>query len=138
LVEFALLLPLLLVIVFGIIQFGIIYNTHLVITSAAREGARMATVTDSGADVETAIKRAVASLNANVSGPDIRAKDNTMPGADNIIWWYIDYPEISKTTGHPVSVYVKGRVNINVPIINNLIGNSVKIPAHATMRIEHS
>jgi Flp pilus assembly pilin Flp len=39
-VEFALLLPLLLLIVFGIIDFGRALNTQITLTQAAREGAR--------------------------------------------------------------------------------------------------
>jgi len=39
-VEFAIVLPLLLLIVFGIIEFGIIFYDQQVITNASREGAR--------------------------------------------------------------------------------------------------
>jgi Flp pilus assembly pilin Flp len=41
-VEFALLLPLLVLLLFGFIQFGIAFNTKIQATNAAREGARMA------------------------------------------------------------------------------------------------
>lgn len=44
--EFALLLPLLLVIVFGIIEFANAWRTSQVITNAAREGARRAILPD--------------------------------------------------------------------------------------------
>ena len=44
LVEFALVLPILLALVMGIIQFGIILNGYLTITHAVREGARLAAV----------------------------------------------------------------------------------------------
>ncbi len=43
-VEFALLLPLLVLLLFGFIQFGIAFNTKIQATNAAREGARMAVV----------------------------------------------------------------------------------------------
>lgn len=42
LVEFALVLPLLLLIVVGILEFGIAFRTFQVVTNAAREGARTA------------------------------------------------------------------------------------------------
>jgi Flp pilus assembly protein TadG len=48
--EFALVLPILLLLVFGIIDFGIIFFDNLVITQAAREGARVGVV--GGSDVE--------------------------------------------------------------------------------------
>jgi Flp pilus assembly protein TadG len=51
-VEFALLLPLLVLLLFGLIQFGIAFNTKIQATNAAREGARMAVVgIDDWADV---------------------------------------------------------------------------------------
>ncbi len=44
-VEFALVLPLLLLILFGITEFGRVWMTQNILTSAAREGARLAIVT---------------------------------------------------------------------------------------------
>ena len=41
-VEFALILPLLVMLVFGIVDFGRAYNAQITLTQAAREGARMA------------------------------------------------------------------------------------------------
>jgi Flp pilus assembly protein TadG len=46
-VEFALLLPVLLFLVFGIIDFGRALNAQITLTQAAREGARMAALGES-------------------------------------------------------------------------------------------
>lgn len=46
LVEFALITPLLLLLVFGIIEFGLLWKSQQVLTDAAREGARSAVVAD--------------------------------------------------------------------------------------------
>jgi Flp pilus assembly pilin Flp len=43
-VEFALLLPLLVLLLFGLIQFGIAFNTRIQATNAAREAARAAVI----------------------------------------------------------------------------------------------
>lgn len=43
-VEFALVAPLLLLLVFGVIDFGRLLNAQITITEAAREGARAATI----------------------------------------------------------------------------------------------
>ncbi len=42
--EFALVLPILLVLLFGIIQFGVIFNNYVTLTDAVRSGARKAVV----------------------------------------------------------------------------------------------
>ena len=43
-VEFALVIPLLLLLIFGIIQFGMLFNNYLALTDAVRVGARQAAV----------------------------------------------------------------------------------------------
>ena len=43
-VEFALVLPILVALVFGIIQFGILFNHHLTLTDAVRAGSRQGAV----------------------------------------------------------------------------------------------
>lgn len=52
-VEFALLLPLLLLIIFGVIDFGRALNAQITLTQAAREGARLAALGDTNAEVTT-------------------------------------------------------------------------------------
>ncbi len=42
--EFALVLPVLLVVLFGIVQFGIAFNNYVTLTDAVRAGARVAAV----------------------------------------------------------------------------------------------
>ena len=56
LVEFAILIPVLLVIVIGIFEFGRAWNIDQVLTNAAREGARLAVIqTSSLGDVQTVV-----------------------------------------------------------------------------------
>lgn len=58
-VEFAVMLPLLVVLVFGIIEFGLVFNTQLSLTGAAREGARvMAIHNDQAAAVAATLSSA--------------------------------------------------------------------------------
>lgn len=56
-VEFALVVPLLLTLLFGIIEFGTAYNAQILVTNAAREAARHLSVED-GATTGTARDRA--------------------------------------------------------------------------------
>jgi Flp pilus assembly protein TadG len=57
-VELALLLPLLLLILFGIVDFGRMLNYKLTITHAAREGVRAASVGKTASDVTTKVTTA--------------------------------------------------------------------------------
>jgi Flp pilus assembly protein TadG len=52
-VEFALLLPMLLLIVFGLIDFGRALNAQITLTQAAREGARLAALGQSNVNTST-------------------------------------------------------------------------------------
>ena len=58
-VEFAIILPILIMLIFGIIQFGIAYNKYVSVAHAVREGARLAAVglyEDPGFDFEQAVR----------------------------------------------------------------------------------
>ena len=62
LVEFAVVLPLLMLIFVGVFEFGRIYNAKIIVTEAAREGARRGIITTVDADVKTAVWAASATL----------------------------------------------------------------------------
>jgi len=61
LVEFALVIPIFLSLILGMLEFGWIFNGQITLTSAAREGARVAVVYDTEAaarvPVQTAVER---------------------------------------------------------------------------------
>ena len=61
-VEFAIILPVLLLLVFGIIEFGRAHNTQLTLTHAAREGVRTYAITQDQAQGETAAELAATTL----------------------------------------------------------------------------
>jgi Flp pilus assembly protein TadG len=57
LIEFAFVLPLLLVVIAGIVDFGFMFQRYLVVTNAAREGARIAVLPGYGlADVQARVQ----------------------------------------------------------------------------------
>ncbi len=60
LVEFAIVLPLLLLLVMGIIDFGLMMQQYLTLNHGAREGARLAAVGGSASDVEARVKEILA------------------------------------------------------------------------------
>lgn len=57
-VEFALVLPILLLLVFGIVEFGRLYNIQTSITAAAREGARVMALDNTLQSARTATESA--------------------------------------------------------------------------------
>jgi len=67
-VEFTLVLPILLVVLFGIIQFGITFNNYVALTDAVRAGARTASVSRFSstpvADTTSRVKTASGDLNS--------------------------------------------------------------------------
>ncbi len=65
-VEFALILPMALLILFGIINFGIIFSQQLTINNAVREGARRAVVADPAAP--RSCDQIIASVRNELSG----------------------------------------------------------------------
>lgn len=81
LVEFAMVLPLLLVLVFGIIDFGRAFQTWITLTNAAREGARLGTVSQDAQAVRQRCESTagVSGVSCSVSGlPGITGQDVTV------------------------------------------------------------
>ena len=108
-VEFALVLPIFVMLVFGIFQFGIAFNNWIAITHAAREGARLAVVGQY--DEQRVID----------SAPSVDIQSISVSGQDGAV-------------GDPVTVTVTGNVlNINIPFVNNW---PVTLKSTAVMRLE--
>ena len=62
LVEFALILPLLLMVVCAILQFGLVFHAYLTVNEAAREGARLAAVGGTDTAIEARVKEVAPAL----------------------------------------------------------------------------
>jgi Flp pilus assembly protein TadG len=67
-VEFVLVAPLLLMIVFGIVQFGIAFKNSIVVTDAVRAGARKAAVSRVAPDPVAAARQAVIAAAGDLDG----------------------------------------------------------------------
>jgi hypothetical protein len=76
-VEFALVLPVLLLIVFGIIDFGRALNAQIVLTGAAREGVRLAAL----GYPDAAVQARVAAAAPDLSGVVVTVAADCLPGA---------------------------------------------------------
>ncbi|MER3419286.1 MAG: pilus assembly protein TadE [Chloroflexota bacterium] len=120
LVELAMVLPLLLVLVFGIIDFGRAFQTWITLTNAAREGARLGTVSQ---DAQAVRQRCEST--AGVSG--VSCSVSGLPGM----------------TGQDVTVTANYTLQFITPVgsLISLLGGqgmqtSFNMSASATMRIE--
>jgi hypothetical protein len=127
LVEFAVVLPILLLLMIGLVNLGILVNAQIVLTQAAWEGARAgATITDpANGDEEIigAVRRAAGSLDAEAVSIEIDPSQS-------------DYPRSEPAPlprGHPLTVRLEYLLTLNLPF-------TVTIPvrAEAVSRMEYS
>jgi Flp pilus assembly protein TadG len=84
-VEFALVLPVLCLVVFGIIQCGILYNNYITLTDATRVGARKAAVSRQTANPVALAEAATRNAAAGLKTPPLDVKVTATawsPGAD--------------------------------------------------------
>lgn len=63
-VEFALVFPMLVVLVFGIIDFGALVNAHVTLANATRDAARAASLSATEAEIRTQATAGIASMSA--------------------------------------------------------------------------
>ncbi|NLK86476.1 MAG: pilus assembly protein [Clostridiaceae bacterium] len=118
LVETALILPVLLLLLTGIIDFGLLFNSYLVVSNASREGARHAAVGNSDAQIRSAAANAAASLD-----PDRLEIDITPEEAD-------------RDTGDSVTVTVRYGYSMATPVIAAFFPETFDVETSTTMRCE--
>ena len=84
--EFAVVLPILVVLLFGIMQFGIAFNNYVTLTDAARAGARKAAVSrnsgDPAGDCKKAVLAAADNLDQAVLDPRVQCTSSWAAGSD--------------------------------------------------------
>jgi Flp pilus assembly protein TadG len=99
--EFALVLPILSILLFGIIQFGIVFNHYLTLTDAVRAGARKAAVGRHLDNPEAEVKQAVrnAATDMKPADLDIDVETSWQQGSD-----------VEVTATYPYSINLLGVV----------------------------
>jgi len=121
LVEFALVISLLFLIIFGIIEFGRIFNAQITVTQAAREGARLGVVTST--DIEDTVKERAASVAASIG---------------------VEESDVNVEVDGNVKVTISHEVDLIAPMIGTILGDDdgvkagyqFKVTGNATMRKE--
>jgi Flp pilus assembly protein TadG len=86
--EFTLVLPVLAILLFGVIQFGIVFNHYLAVTDAVRAGARQAAVArflpaaEREAKVEEKVRASAENLDQDILEVSVDPSDDWEPGSD--------------------------------------------------------
>jgi Flp pilus assembly protein TadG len=70
-VEFALLLPILVALLLGIMEFGLVYNAQITLTNAAREGARTVAIENDQVAARADVRAAAIVLDPALTDADI-------------------------------------------------------------------
>jgi len=126
-VEFALVLPILLLVFAGIIDFGWIFHNQLVANNASREAARYVAIhyyVDLNSDEAARLKSNeiivdyVGSSFSGISVSITKSPDDTI-------------------TGEKVRVHFTGNVKVLTPLLDTILGSDVfPLEAECTMRVE--
>ena len=94
-VEFAFILPLLLVLVLGIAEFGHAFQVSGTLSAAAREGVRVMALQNDPVAARTAVRTAASSLNPAVTNSQITITPAGCPTAgmtSTTVWLTVTYP----------------------------------------------
>lgn len=119
LVEFALLLPVLILILLCIMEGGRIFSTHLILQTAAREGARSAALGMDNSQIITKVE--------NFTGTLDLAKLTITINPEDIA---------DRTTGQEASIKLEYNLDIITPIISNILGDPFPLKTKVAMRVE--
>lgn len=116
LTEFAIVLPILALLLFGVIQFGIAFNNYIALTDSVRAGARKGAVARHMSDPEGAVQAQVAA-----AATDLKATD-------------LDVDVVS-TWEHGEDVTVTGTYPFSISLLG-LVVMSGELESKATERVE--
>ena len=111
-VEFALVLPLLLLILFGIMEFGIVFFDKAIITNASREGARAGVVSRSPVlsndDITTIVNNysvGLVSFSSSVASPVVTVTTTTI-AAEQFLTVKVEYSYTFLVLGNLMSLFI--------------------------------
>lgn len=118
LIEFAIILPIIILILMGIMEFGVMLNSYLKIENASREAARAGIVGASDVEIEALVTQVSPSLDSN----NLQVT--------------ISPAEAYRVSGGTLTVTVTYNYPMITPIISNLFGGTISLNADTSMRIE--
>ena len=123
LVEFALVLPIFLLILFAIVDFGMAFHAWITVTNSAREGARLGAVRASATDIEQRVRDTTGTLDQDDLLVTVTNAEG-VPGGSVVVDVSYDYSLISPLAGI-----------VNMVSGGNISG-SLTLSSTADMRLE--
>jgi Flp pilus assembly protein TadG len=117
-VEFAMIVPLLVLLVVGIAEFGHAFSVQGTLSAAAREGARVMALQNDRASAEVAVRTAASTLDPAITDAQID----------------IDPPACPLTGGSAATTYVTVTISYPKPYLTGLFGSGVGLTAQGVMR----
>lgn len=117
-VEFALIVPVLLLIIIGIIEFGFLFSGYLTLSNASRE-----------------VSRSV-SLGANDSNATIRAKDAAVNLIPEKVLVSITPNDSNRKQGDLVTIVITYEYDFLTPFIEKLLGDNFLLRVETSVRVE--
>lgn len=119
LVETALVLPIILLILTGIVDFGLLFNNYLIVSNASREGARSAVIGSTNEQIRAVVNTVAASLDSDkltiTISPDLPA---------------------GRSKGVAAAVTVEYEYSMITPIIAAIVPGPFNLESSTTMRCE--
>lgn len=143
-VELAIVLPILLALLFAIIEFGFLFKDQLIIQQAAREGARTAALGRTLSEIQARIMSAAATLNTSQLTYDVMFRTYNS-GVWSAWTTLANQPDDSGTNNAPQGAQIRVRINyvhpfLTGPLFARLLGrpgeSSMTLRAEMIMRRE--
>jgi Flp pilus assembly protein TadG len=134
-VEFALIVPMLLLLLFGIIEFGYMLNRDIMIGNASRDGARVASLNGTGAEVRAAITTELNASKIYPAAGDIKIDCVLPDGTKCNATSDSTYTTLAES-GSTAIVTVKHNYKWITPIVSSLFGGTTLLEQTTQMRVE--
>ena len=103
--EFALVLPILALLLFGVIQFGLVFNNYVTLTDAVRAGARKGAVSRHLADPAGAAQTATRNAATNLKASDLNVTVSPPSGSG-----WVSGAEVTVAADYPYRISLLGIV----------------------------
>ena len=117
-VEFAMIVPLLIVLVLGVAEFGRAFQVQGTLSAAAREGVRLMALQNDPAAAKDAVRNAAPSLDPAITNAQIT----------------ITPPACPLTGGIAAPTYVQVTISYPKPFLTGFFGTGVSLTASGVMR----